>query len=215
MHAKVVPHLMRETLWFWRNVPANAPIGEAIRPYVAGVEKLRGTFSTLVSTAEGKAIEELITELRAAGVPDDLADDIAVLPAIGATPDIVRLSVETKKPIDMVAGAYFAAARTIGVDRLRLAAERMNLPEHWDRLAVRRLIDELFVHQRELSARALKNGVAGEDRAAGRAAVEAWAQTHKEQVERVDTLVTDLERSGTFTVARLTLAAGQIRDLLT
>ena len=114
----------------------------------------------------------------------------------------------------MVAGAYFAAARTIGVDRLRLAAERMNLPEHWDRLAVRRLIDDLAVHQRELAARALGNGTSGDNRAAGNAAVAAWAQAHGEQVERVGTLIGDLERSGTFTVARLTLAASQIRDLL-
>jgi glutamate dehydrogenase len=114
----------------------------------------------------------------------------------------------------MVAGAYFAASRTIGVDRLRLAAERMNLPEHWDRLAVRRLIDDLAVHQRALASRALGNGIQGDDRQAGTAAVAAWAQAHGEQVERVNALITDLERSGTFTVARLTLAASQIRDLM-
>jgi glutamate dehydrogenase len=114
----------------------------------------------------------------------------------------------------MVAGAYFAAARTIGVDRLRLAAERMNLPEHWDRLAVRRLIDDLFVHQRALASRALANGSPGDNRAAGNAAVERWSQAHGEQVERVGALIGDLERSGKFTVARLALAAGQIRDLL-
>ena len=133
---------------------------------------------------------------------------------MGATPDITRLSAETKKPIDMVAGAYFAASRTIGVDRLRLAAERMNLPEHWDRLAVRRLIDDLAVHQRALASRALANGTPGDDRQAGTAAVDAWTQAHSEQVERVNVLITDLERSGTFTVARLTLAASQIRDLV-
>jgi glutamate dehydrogenase len=214
MHAKLALYLMRQTLWFHRHAPASEAIGDVIAPYAAGLAKLRGTFSTLVTEAEGKAIEAMIGELCAAGVPDDLADDIAVLPAVGATPDIVRLSVETGKPVDMVAGAYFAAARTIGVDRLRLAAERMNLPEHWDRLAVRRLIDDLFVHQRELAARALRNGAAGGDRSAGNEAVIAWAEAHREQVDRVSTLVTDLERSGTFTVARLTLAASQIRDLL-
>ena len=46
------------------------------------------------------------------------------------------------------------------------------------------------------------------------AAVEAWANSHRDQVDRVDTLIGDLERSGAFTVARLTLAASQIRDLL-
>jgi glutamate dehydrogenase len=214
MHAKLALHLTRQTLWFLRHVPANAPIAEAIAPYAQGVDKLRGTFSTLVSRTEGKAIEDTITELRAAGVPDDLADDISVLPAIGATPDIARLSAETKKPLDMVAGAYFAAARIIGVDHLRLAAERMNLPEHWDRLAVRRLIDDLFVHQRTLAVRALANGTPGENRAAGNAAVEQWSQAHSEQVQRVGALIGDLERSGKFTVARLALAASQIRDLL-
>jgi glutamate dehydrogenase len=215
MHGRLGLHLLRQTLWFFRHVPATLPLADAIAPYAQGVAKLRGTFSTLVSDAEGKAIIEAINELRAAGVPDDLADDIGALSAIGATPDVTRLSTETKKPLDMVAGAYFAAGRTIGVDRLRLAAERMNLPEHWDRLAVRRLIDDLFVHQRELAQRALSNGTSGDNRAAGSAAVAAWVQRHADQVERLSSLVTDLERSGTFTVARLTLAAGQIRDLLT
>jgi glutamate dehydrogenase len=214
MHGRLALHVQRQTLWFFRHVPAGVGLADAIAPYAQGVAKLRGTFSTLVSDAEGKAIIDAINELRAAGVPDDLADDIGALSAIGATPDITRLATETKKPLDMVAGAYFAAGRTIGVDRLRLAAERMNLPEHWDRLAVRRLIDDLFVHQRALAQRALTNGTTGDNRAAGNASVTAWAKAHGDQVERVSSLITDLERSGTFTVARLTLAAGQIRDLL-
>jgi glutamate dehydrogenase len=214
MHAKLALHLLRQTLWFHRHVPAHVAIGEAIATHQAGIERLRGTFSTLVSEAESRAIEAAIAELRDAGVPMDIADDVAVLPAIGGTPDIARLSNEAGKPIDMVAGAYFAASRTIGVDRLRLSAERMNLPEHWDRLAVRRLIDDLADHQRALTSRALANGSGGVDRKDGAAAVAAWAEAHSEQVDRVSGLITDLERSGTFTVARLTLAAGQIRDLL-
>ena len=214
MHVKLANLLQRQTLWFHRHVPATTSIADAIKPYADGVAKLSGTFSTLVSDAEGSAIRATIAELRAAGVPEHLADDIGALAAIGATPDITRLSNETSKPLDMVAGAYFAASRTIGVDRLRLAAERMNLPEHWDRLAVRRLIDDLFVHQRELALRALRNGTTGGDRSAGSATVDEWAKAHHDQVDRVNTLVADLERSGTFTVARLTLAAGQIRDLL-
>ena len=214
MHAKLISYLTRQTLWFARHVPQTAGIGETISTFATGLKQLRGTFSTLVSKTEAQSIEDYINELRGAGVPDDLADEIAALPAMGATPDIVRLALETKKPLDMVAGAYFAAARTICVDRLRLAAERMNLPEHWDRLATRRLIDDLFVHQRALAARALSNGTQGVDRAAGKDAVATWADAHRDQVDRVDGLISDLERSGTFNVARLTLAASQIRDLL-
>ncbi|MBI1213506.1 MAG: NAD-glutamate dehydrogenase [Alphaproteobacteria bacterium] len=214
MHARLIGYMTRQTLWFARHVPPTAPIGETIATFANGLKQLRGTFSTLVSKAEAQSIDDSMSELRTAGVPDDLADEIAALPAMGATPDIVRLALETNKPLDMVAGAYFAAARAIGVDRLRLAAERMSLPEHWDRLAVRRLINDLFVHQRTLAARALGNGTRGVDRAAGNVAVETWADAHRTQVDRVDTLISELERSGAFTVARLTLAASQIRDLL-
>jgi glutamate dehydrogenase len=91
----------------------------------------------------------------------------------------------------------------------------MNMPEHWDRLAVRRLVDDLLVHQRELAARALRSSSDGGNRAAGSKAVATWSMSHHAQIERVSSLVSDLERSGTFTVARLSLAAGQIRDLLT
>ena len=214
MHASLALHLQRQTLWFFRHIPASVPIAQAIAPYADGVAKLRGTFSSLVSEAEGHAIRSMIAEYRAAGVPEDLADEVGALAAIGATPDITRLSNETGKPLDMVAGAYFAAAQTIGIDRLRLAAERMNLPEHWDRLAVRRLVDDLLGHQRALALKALRDSAAGGNRADGSKAVGSWAASHGDQVARVVALVTDLERSGTFTVARLTLAAGQIRDLL-
>ena len=214
MHASLAMHLLRQTAWFFRHIPAQVPIAQAIAPYAEGVSKLKGTFSSLVSDAEGQAIRATIAEYRAAGVPEELADEVGALAAIGATPDITRLANETRKPLDMVAGAYFAAAHTIGIDRLRLAAERMNLPEHWDRLAVRRLVDDLLGHQRALALRALRDGGAGGNRADGSKAVAAWAAAHGDQVARVVALVTDLERSGTFTVARLTLAAGQIRDLL-
>jgi glutamate dehydrogenase len=214
MHANLALHLQRQTLWFFRHVPSNVPILDAIRPYAEGVARLKGTFSSLVSEAEGHAIQATLAEYRAAGVPEDLADEVGALAAIGATPDIARLAQETGKPLDMVAGAYFAAAHTIGIDRLRLAAERMNLPEHWDRLAVRRLVDDLLVHQRALASRALGKGTASGNRADGSAAVADWAHVNRDPVARVAALVTDLERSGTFTVARLTLAAGQIRDLL-
>jgi glutamate dehydrogenase len=214
MHSSLALHLQRQTLWFFRHVPASLPILDAIRPYAEGVARLKGTFSSLVSEAEGHAIQATIAEYRAAGVPEDLADEAGALVAIGTAPDITRLSNETGKPLDMVAGAYFAASHTIGIDRLRLAAERMNLPEHWDRLAVRRLVDDLLVHQRALASRALGKRSGSGNRSDGSAAVADWAQVNRDPVTRVAALVTDLERSGTFTVARLTLAAGQIRDLL-
>ena len=47
MHGRLALHLSRQTLWFYRHVPATTAIADAIAPYAQGVQKLRGTFSTV------------------------------------------------------------------------------------------------------------------------------------------------------------------------
>ena len=171
------------------HVPASVPIARNDRrPIAQGVAQACAARSRrLVSEAETQAIEERRSTSCAPPACRTISPTMSrALPAIGATPDIARLSAETKRPLDMVAGAYFARARTIGVDRLRLAAERMNLPEHWDRLAVRRLIDDLFVHQRALASRALANGATGDDRQAGTRGGRGLGAGAREQIERVE-----------------------------
>ena len=103
------PELLRRLgLWFLVNVPANADLGETIALYRAGVETLRGTFATLVSPYEAHDTEARIAHLRDAGVPLDIAEDVAVLPLLASAPEIVLLAAARKLPIDLVAGAYFA-----------------------------------------------------------------------------------------------------------
>ena len=58
--------------------------------------------------------------------------------------------------IDLVAGAYFAIGAIVGIDRLRGLAQRITATEHWDRLAIRRIIDDLFAGQRSLTAHVLE-----------------------------------------------------------
>ena len=47
-------------------------------------------------------------------------------------------------PVDLVAGGHFAKGAAIGLDRLRGLGNRITGYEHWDRLAIRRIVDDLF-----------------------------------------------------------------------
>lgn len=212
MHASIIRHCQRQTLWFLRRIPATAPLHETIATFKRGVDGLRGTFHSLVSQAEARQIEANIAALGAAGVPNDLADDVAVLPAIGAVPDIVQLASQGQ-PLDFVAGVFFAIGRVLGVDRLRLAADAIRLDEHWDRLAIRRIADDLFGYQRAMTAVVLRESK-GKDRNAGAAAVEIWSATHAKALSELEELLGQLDRLGAYSVARLTLAAARIRDVL-
>ena len=104
----------------------------------------------------------------------------------------------------------------VGLDRLRGLARRIGGAEHWDRLAVRRISDDLFAGQRALSSAALAMLPAGQakgGRADGAEAVKLWAASKADALARAKSFLEALERSGDLSVAKLTLANSQIHEL--
>jgi glutamate dehydrogenase len=216
MYADIAELLRRLGNWFLVNVPANAPLGETVARYRAGVETLRGTFASLVSAYEAEDTESRITQIRNAGAPLDVAEDVAVLPLLGAAPEIAQLAFNRSLDVDLVAGAYFAIGAIVGIDRLRGLASRISGGEHWDRLAVRRIVDDLFAGQRALTAQVLQgfeNDKIDRTRSEGSDAADAWAKEHADALERTKSFLDELERSGDLSIAKLTLANSQIHEL--
>jgi glutamate dehydrogenase len=215
MYTDISEILRRLGLWFITNIPVTADLAETIALYRAGVEALRGTFASLVSPIEGQIVEARIESLKSAGVPEDVADDVAVLPLMSGTPEIALLAHMRGLNVDLVAGAYFGIGAAVGIDRVRLLAQRIPAVEHWDRLAIRRIVDDLFAGQRKLAADALGllDPAHKGSRKDGAEAAEKWAAQHGEQLERARSFLTALEQAGELSVAKLTLASSQIREL--
>ncbi len=116
----------------------------------------------------------------------------------------------------MTHGASFGAGAAVGTDRLVGLAKRITSSEHWDRLAVRRINDDLFAGQRALAADALDfldKTKRASDRVDGANAVEAWSIGHADAITRTKLFLEALEQSGDLSVAKLTLANSQIREL--
>jgi glutamate dehydrogenase len=213
MYSDIVAVLRRLGLWFLSNLPTDADLSATVALYRDGADKLRGTFSTLVSPYEAHDTEARIAELVQGGVPHDLAEDAAVLPLMAGLPEIALMADRHSQPLDLVAGAYFAMGAAVGIDRLRGAATRVTAAEHWDRLAIRRIIDDLYAGQRALTVSALLTGTSGTDRAAGAAAVTAWTVAHGDALKRAKLFLAALEAAGELSVAKLTLAGSQIHEL--
>ncbi|MEJ0042549.1 MAG: NAD-glutamate dehydrogenase domain-containing protein [Rhizomicrobium sp.] len=215
MYTEIAEILRRLGLWFITNVPSNADLAATIALYRAGVEELRGTFHSLVSPYEAQDTESRIKQLQDAGAPLDVAEDVAVLPLMSGAPEIAQLAFAKGVAVDLVAGAYFAMGATVGIDRLRGLAARIGATEHWDRLAIRRIVDDLFAGQRALTSEALASlGDARQGtRADGVAAVTAWAASRGDTLARAKSFLDALERSGDLSIGKLTLANSQIREL--
>ncbi|HEX3942935.1 MAG TPA: NAD-glutamate dehydrogenase, partial [Rhizomicrobium sp.] len=213
MYAEIAELLRRVGLWFLTNVPPSADLGATVVQYRAGVDALRGTYSTLISQYELDERMSYVGRLMEGGVPENLAHDVAALPLWSRAPEIALLAHDRGLDIDLVAGAYFAVGTTLELDRLRNLAARVSANEHWDRLAIRRIADDLFASQRVLTEQALRQANGGQGRAEGVKAAEAWTSSHAEALARTKAFLHELERTGDLSIAKLTLANSQIREL--
>jgi glutamate dehydrogenase len=216
MYTEIAELLRRLGLWFLANIPANADFASTIALYRAGLEELRGRFEGLVSPFEKEDTLARIAELEKAGVPHELADDIGALPLFGTAPEIAQLARAKDLSVDLVAGAYFAVGAEVGIDKLRGLSRRIQGAEHWDRLAIRRLNDDLFSAQRALTGDVLRKvpvDKARGSRVDGADAAKAWVAEHADQLARARGFLAVLENAGELSIAKLTLANSQIREL--
>ena len=216
MYADIAELLRRLGLWFITNVPAEADLSDTVALYRGGVDNLRGTFSTLISPYEAHDTEARIAALQAAGAPVDVAEDAGALQLMAAAPEIALLAHSQSLNLDLAVGAYFAMGSEVGIDRLRGLAQRISGGEHWDRLAIRRISDDLFAGQRALTAAALAMlppGKAKGGRNDGAEAVRLWMASKADALSRAKSFLDALERTGELSVAKLTLANSQIHEL--
>jgi glutamate dehydrogenase len=213
LYTEIAEILRRLGLWFLTHVSAKDELAATIALYRAGVEALRTQHKDLISPEQAEESQARIARFAAPGVPADLARDIGLLPLMGVAPEIAQLARTTGHGIAPVAALYFGVGAQLGLDRIRLLAARISASEHWDRLAIRRLVDDLFAAQRALSQSLLAKlpGTATADDA--RKALEDWATAHAESLERTRSFLGALETTGELSIAKLTLANSQIHKL--
>src|SRR6185312_2386068 len=165
--------------------------------YRAGIEALRQNYQLQPDE------QERIASLTAAGVPQDLARDLVLLSPLSGGLDVVLLAQESGSDAGKAGHLYFAIGRQLGLDRLRNLVVRYHPPEHWDRLALRRLMDDLSKAQRDIAGKLLQSGLTAEQ----------WAKANCDALARTRDFLAAMEASGDLSVAKLMLASSQIQSL--
>jgi glutamate dehydrogenase len=150
---------------------------------------------------------ERAMELAKAGVPPELAQRVASLPALTAAPDIVLVADRGGQEVEGVAATYFAAEAFFQLDRISRAAREIRLSDYFDRLALDRALDAVGDAERKLTAAMADSG------AAGQAAVDAWVAKREADVHRIRAAVHEIANSG-LTLSKLSVAASLLGDLV-
>ena len=134
---------------------------------------------------------------------------MAVLPLLAAVPEIILLGEGQSVSAEAAARVYFAVGSLVGLDSLRALAGRIAVADHWDRLALRRIVDDLFSAQRLLACDALARGRGLPEQSA----VDSWANLRTADIARTVSFLSELERAGEASIAKLALANSQVQKL--
>jgi len=142
------------TRWLLARPGAIPDITTAVARYHDGIRDIRRG-EGILPDSQRPAYEASLREWKQKGVPAELGGQLAALPYLEPSPNIIELARERKlKPID-VAKVYFRLADALRVPWLQEQIEALQVEGRWHAVARGVLRDELAAQMRTLTAQVL------------------------------------------------------------
>ena len=206
----------RVTRWLLRHERSGFDVGASVAGLQEGVRELTAALPRLVPEASAERLRASAATLTGHGVPEDLAQRMALLDLLDAAPDIVTVAkVETRDVLE--AGvAYFAVDALLGLDWMYRRVTELNRDGRWQALARAAARDDLYAAHAALTARvllALPSPVT--DPADVQVRVQGWADPDRQpQLGRLREMLAEIQASGQADLAVVSVALRELRAAL-
>ncbi|HEY7609232.1 MAG TPA: NAD-glutamate dehydrogenase [Alphaproteobacteria bacterium] len=201
----------RATKWFLQNAARPIVMAREIERFRAPLAALAGALPSLLPADAAAAFASDVAAQAKAGFGAEVAARLALLPRLLGLAEIVRLASALGRDAASVAQVYFPTGVRFGLDWLREAASNLRgaTSQHWEKMALAAIVDDIYGHQFALTRAIL---AAGEGAPAER--IEAWAKQRGAPVAQTAKLIDDLRAAGTTDLAMLAVANRQLRALV-
>jgi glutamate dehydrogenase len=209
LYRRVTPYLARFG-GFDRERPRS--VLEIVQLYREPVAAQRAQLWDELSEVERARVEARRARFVELGAPEDLANDVALLLPLTTALDVADLARRAKWPIHEAALLHCAVGAQFSLDALRGAAGALSLDRHWDRLLVRRAIDDFSQTQLKLSEAAA--AAIGAPAADLDAAVTRWVGSVGQPAQRARAAYAELDAEGPWTAAKLMLISAELASLV-
>ena len=218
LYQEIAKVLRRQTFWLARRAARDgATVQGLIDLYRPVADALRADGGSVLSRFEQDRFAKRAEAFIAGGAPEDLARTVALMRALVPTLDIGDLAEESAWSETGMARLYHQVGAAFDFDRLRAAAGSVPANDYFDRMAVRRLIEDLMAEQVALTRAVAKGSTpsVGAQEASAEAAVDAWIGSRQTMVDGLHASVNEIDASGAgWTFAKLTIANGALRSIV-
>lgn len=192
--------LRRGTVWFLRHAPIHERLETVAAHYRDGMNRLRDGLPDFLPEAGAQKLAERRASFMAAGLDPSTATRFAGLRLLQRGPDIVQVAQASEKPLGDVARVLYASSGDLGVDRLLVLAGQMKAADFYERIAINRLLDQIFQSHRAIVALA----VSAQD------GWDGWRMRHQSAIRAMEESLADMTAEKSFSLARLSVAASDL-----
>jgi glutamate dehydrogenase len=206
------------TFWLARRAARDKlDVDALVRAYKPSFQALLKLMPGILSPIEQAAVATRVRQLIEAGAPAEKARGVAVLQPMTIAGDLVDLAEASSWPLANVARLYHAVGEAFGFDRVRQAAGAYAVGDNFERMGLRRLIEDLLTQQADLTRAIMAfagGSQAGESERLAHDAASAWSALRFEKVAVARRTIDEIEASGgAWTFAKLTIANAALREL--
>jgi glutamate dehydrogenase len=165
----------------------------------------------LLGPAEHESARGETSRLESAGVPAELAGQVAHLEALVPALDIVEVADSVGVEVASAAAVYFGLGARLELHWVRDQVVALQRDTRWDAMARAALRDDVYAEQAALVAEVLRSG--GDGRSPHER-VDAWLAQNEPLVERCLQVLADIRTAGSPDLARLSVAVREVRNLI-
>lgn len=180
-----------------------AAVEETVERYRSAFASLDETLESSLEGFEATQARKRATALANAGLDKAFANRAALMPLRPAAVELHTLASGPDTSIDEALTTYFKLGEALRLDRLRHdALSGMEGANYWERLATRRLIEDIRRHQAQATAMALNEG-----------GLDSWLREHESEKRALVSQLSTLS-SANANFAQFTLAADAVRGFM-
>ncbi|MEV4643846.1 NAD-glutamate dehydrogenase [Saccharopolyspora sp. NPDC049357] len=211
--------LDRAARWILTNRPQPLAIGAEIARFRPVVAELTPSVRALLRGRAAEGVTAQIERWVAAGVPDALAERVAVLLDAYALLDIREVAelaerdagISAERSPGESAELYYALWAHLDVERMLIAVNELERGNRWHALARLALRDDFYASLRAITVDVLRTS---EPEESSEEKIARWESTNAARLARANSSLEQIVSSGRLDLATLSVAARQLRSMV-
>jgi glutamate dehydrogenase len=212
----------RAVTWFLTRFGRKLDINRDIELFEEGIRIFKQSLDSVIPQQLESKIDLLIQNNVSNGLPRALAKDISLMPVLGSACDIVRISIDHKYEIPLVASIYFDIGNHFNLDWMRERARQLPTEGQHSDQALEALIDQLYTCQAGLTVRILNDmkgkitppkGANAKPKVEDESVLEAWLSRRGDKARLLEPFFAELRDTGSIDFSLLIIAEQRLRGL--